>query len=103
MINLTFNNGGTEDKKRGTHKRTNKKPPKGRKHEDRAAKIESKVAHCRGIEDAEEQLCSQLGELEAETVEQANQYRAHLLALMEQLETAHKFIESYPLILDEHV
>ncbi|KAD4584238.1 hypothetical protein E3N88_21839 [Mikania micrantha] len=48
----------------------------------------------RVAEDAEERLCSQLGELEAETVEQANQYRTHLLALMEQLETAHKFIES---------
>lgn len=48
----------------------------------------------RVADDAEERLCSQLGDLEAETVDQAHAYRAHLVTLMDQLEAAHKFIES---------
>ncbi|KAL1539820.1 protein RESPONSE TO LOW SULFUR 3-like [Salvia divinorum] len=36
-------------------------------------------------EEAEERLCSQLGELEAEAVGQAREYRARIMELMEQL------------------
>ncbi|KAK9059945.1 hypothetical protein SSX86_020649 [Deinandra increscens subsp. villosa] len=48
----------------------------------------------RVAEDAEERLCSQLGELEAEAVDQARAYRERLVTLMEQLSVAHKMIES---------
>ncbi|GKB64181.1 retrotransposon protein, putative, ty1-copia subclass [Tanacetum coccineum] len=48
----------------------------------------------RVAEDAEERLCSQLGELEAEAVDQARAYRERLVSLMEQLSVAQKFIES---------
>ncbi|KAK9075274.1 hypothetical protein SSX86_003596 [Deinandra increscens subsp. villosa] len=59
-------------------------------------KIELQRLHkrVRVAEDAEEQLCAQLGDLEAETVDHAHEYQTHLVALMKQLETAHKFIES---------
>ncbi|KAH1107440.1 hypothetical protein J1N35_011208 [Gossypium stocksii] len=39
----------------------------------------------RVAEEAEERLCSQLGELEAESVNQARAYNAHILSLMDQL------------------
>ncbi|PWA59621.1 hypothetical protein CTI12_AA388960 [Artemisia annua] len=48
----------------------------------------------RVAEEAEERLCAQLGELEAETVDHAQEYQEHLVSLMEQLTAAHKFIES---------
>ncbi|KAI3819008.1 hypothetical protein L1987_12830 [Smallanthus sonchifolius] len=44
--------------------------------------------------DAEERLCSQLGELEAEAVDQARAYRERLDTLMQQLSVAQKIIES---------
>ncbi|XVE64528.1 hypothetical protein DITRI_Ditri07aG0107800 [Diplodiscus trichospermus] len=42
----------------------------------------------RVAEDAEERLCSQLGELEAESVNQARAYNAHILSLTDQLSKA---------------
>ncbi|MBA0553983.1 hypothetical protein Golob_013118 [Gossypium lobatum] len=39
----------------------------------------------RVAEEAEERLCSQLGDLEAESVNQARAYNAHILSLMDQL------------------
>ncbi|KAB2016971.1 hypothetical protein CXB51_019328 [Gossypium anomalum] len=39
----------------------------------------------RVAEEAEERLCSQLGELEAESVNQARAYNSHILTLMDQL------------------
>ncbi|KAM0043317.1 putative protein response to low sulfur [Helianthus debilis subsp. tardiflorus] len=48
----------------------------------------------RVAEEAEERLCSQLGELEAEGVDQARAYRERLVMLMEQLSAAQKIIES---------
>ncbi|KAL4574713.1 hypothetical protein LXL04_021549 [Taraxacum kok-saghyz] len=46
-------------------------------------------------EDAEERLCSQLGELEAEAMDQAREYRERLVTLMEQLSAAQKLIQTY--------
>ncbi|KAL5737198.1 hypothetical protein ACOSQ2_031986 [Xanthoceras sorbifolium] len=40
-------------------------------------------------EEAEERLCSQLGELEAESVNQARDYHARILSLMNQLSQAY--------------
>ncbi|XP_039063159.1 protein RESPONSE TO LOW SULFUR 3-like [Hibiscus syriacus] len=42
----------------------------------------------RVAEEAEERLCSQLGELEAESVNQARDYNAHIFSLMDQLSKA---------------
>ncbi|KAJ3690611.1 hypothetical protein LUZ61_019775 [Rhynchospora tenuis] len=43
-------------------------------------------------EEAEERLCVQLGELEAEAIEQVHMYRHHIKALSEQLELAKKVL-----------
>jgi flagellar motility protein MotE (MotC chaperone) len=43
----------------------------------------------RVAEEAEERLCSQLGELEAEAVHEAREYQARLLSLVDQLSRAH--------------
>ncbi|KVI04547.1 protein RESPONSE TO LOW SULFUR 3-like [Cynara cardunculus var. scolymus] len=48
----------------------------------------------RVAEEAEERLCSQLGELEAEAMDQAVAYRERLVSLMEQLAAAQKLIQS---------
>ncbi|XP_027333531.1 protein RESPONSE TO LOW SULFUR 3-like [Abrus precatorius] len=40
-------------------------------------------------EDAEERLCSQLGDLEAEALLQARDYHARIVSLMDQLSQAH--------------
>ncbi|XP_055828450.1 protein RESPONSE TO LOW SULFUR 3-like [Solanum dulcamara] len=48
----------------------------------------------RVAEEAEERLCSQLGELEAEAVDQARAYRTRVINLMDQLSSAHKLLES---------
>ncbi|KAL7615127.1 hypothetical protein Lser_V15G04827 [Lactuca serriola] len=48
----------------------------------------------RVAEEAEEHLCSQLGELEAEAMDQACAYRERQMTLMEQLSAAQKLIQS---------
>ncbi|KAK9093660.1 hypothetical protein Scep_025129 [Stephania cephalantha] len=42
------------------------------------------------LEDAEERLCTQLGELEAESVDQARLYHAQIVSLKDQLSLAHQ-------------
>ncbi|KAL9668842.1 hypothetical protein QQ045_006382 [Rhodiola kirilowii] len=67
-----------------------------RKSQEREAKMRQELSktweRLTVVEEAEERLCSQLGELEAETVEQARAYHAHIVALMEQLAQAQKLI-----------
>ncbi|KAL0452347.1 UNVERIFIED_CONTAM: protein RESPONSE TO LOW SULFUR 3 [Sesamum latifolium] len=46
----------------------------------------------RVAEEAEERLCWQLGELEAEAVNEAREYRARVMELMEQLSDAHRLL-----------
>ncbi|KAM7463592.1 hypothetical protein LguiA_031713 [Lonicera macranthoides] len=48
----------------------------------------------RVAEEAEERLCFQLGELEAEAVDQARIYRDQVLDLTDRLEAAQKFLQS---------
>ncbi|CAN4089424.1 unnamed protein product [Withania somnifera] len=48
----------------------------------------------RVAEEAEERLCSQLGELEAEAVDQAREYRTRVIHMMNQLSLAQKLLES---------
>ncbi|XP_030460275.1 protein RESPONSE TO LOW SULFUR 3-like [Syzygium oleosum] len=47
----------------------------------------------RVAEEAEERLCTQLGELEAEAVLQARAYHARILSLADQLARARKFLQ----------
>ncbi|KAF8379857.1 hypothetical protein HHK36_029306 [Tetracentron sinense] len=48
----------------------------------------------RAVEEAEEMLCSQLGELEAEAVDQARAYHAQIKSLMHQLSQAQLLLQS---------
>ncbi|XP_030512754.1 protein RESPONSE TO LOW SULFUR 3-like [Rhodamnia argentea] len=48
----------------------------------------------RVAEEGEERLCSQLGELEAEAVVQAREYRARVVLLMEQLSQARRLLQA---------
>eukprot|EP00262_Sarcandra_glabra_P010484 TRINITY_DN25766_c0_g1_i1.p1 TRINITY_DN25766_c0_g1~~TRINITY_DN25766_c0_g1_i1.p1 ORF type:complete len:124 (+),score=37.89 TRINITY_DN25766_c0_g1_i1:32-373(+) len=48
----------------------------------------------RVVEEAEEMLCSQLGDLEAESVEQAREHHEQIRSLMEQLSLAHKLLQA---------
>ncbi|XP_012087648.2 protein RESPONSE TO LOW SULFUR 2 [Jatropha curcas] len=47
-------------------------------------------------EEAEERLCTQLGELEAESVHQARAYNARILSLLDQLSQAHHLLHNQP-------
>ncbi|XWS38084.1 hypothetical protein CRYUN_Cryun19dG0100500 [Craigia yunnanensis] len=46
-------------------------------------------------EEAEERLCSQLGDLEAESVNQARAYNAHIVSLMDQLSKANVLVKNH--------
>ncbi|KAI4378220.1 hypothetical protein MLD38_015729 [Melastoma candidum] len=58
------------------------------------AEVDRVWARLRIAEEAEERLCSQLGELEAEAVKQARSYRARIVGLMEQLAEAQLLLRS---------
>ncbi|XP_049395308.1 protein RESPONSE TO LOW SULFUR 3-like [Solanum stenotomum] len=53
----------------------------------------------RVAEEAEERLCSQLGEFEAEAVDQARAYRTRVMNLMDQLSLAQKLLESASVVV----
>ncbi|KAL9240230.1 hypothetical protein vseg_014474 [Gypsophila vaccaria] len=57
------------------------------------------LERARIAEEAEEMLCSQLGDFEAEAVDQARVYHARILALMDQLSTAHKLLQQHGISL----
>ncbi|XP_010246014.1 PREDICTED: trichohyalin-like [Nelumbo nucifera] len=48
----------------------------------------------RSVEEAEERLCFQLGELEAEALDQARAYQAQIMSLMDQLSHAQKLLQA---------
>ncbi|KNA10591.1 hypothetical protein SOVF_142840 [Spinacia oleracea] len=50
-------------------------------------------------EDGEEMLCSQLGELEAESVDQARDFQARMIALMDQLSQAQKLLQGHSITM----
>ncbi|KAF7816590.1 protein RESPONSE TO LOW SULFUR 2-like [Senna tora] len=56
--------------------------------------LQSAWERLRVAEDAEERLCSQLAELEAESLHQARDYHARIVALMEQLSQAHDLLKA---------
>ncbi|CAJ1974511.1 unnamed protein product [Sphenostylis stenocarpa] len=55
------------------------------REEQMKRELQSAMERLRVAEEAEERLCSQLGELEAESVYQARDYHAQIVSLMEQL------------------
>lgn len=54
----------------------------------------------RVAEEAEEMLCSQLGELEAESLYQARDFHAQISALMDQLSRAQKLLQAHSLLIE---
>ncbi|CAL0305362.1 unnamed protein product [Lupinus luteus] len=58
------------------------------REEDMKRKLQSACESLRVAEEAEEMLCCQLGDLEAETVEQARDYHGKVVLLTEQLQRA---------------
>lgn len=66
-----------------------------REREERARdELRRTSERLRVAEEAEERLCSQLGELEAEAVVQAREYRARVVLLMEQLSQAQRLLQA---------
>ncbi|KAK2972819.1 hypothetical protein RJ640_028347 [Escallonia rubra] len=64
------------------------------REEKMKAELQKTWNRLRIAEEAEERLCSQLGELEAEAVDEARAYRARMLALMDQLAAAQVQLQS---------
>lgn len=58
------------------------------------AELQKARERLRVAEEAEERLCSQLGELEAEAVDQARTDHARILALMNQLSQAQRLLQA---------
>lgn len=56
--------------------------------------LQSAWERLRVAEDAEERLCSQLAQLEAESLLQARHYHARILSLTDQLSHAHSLLNS---------
>ncbi|XP_057976836.1 protein RESPONSE TO LOW SULFUR 3-like [Malania oleifera] len=71
---------------------------KSREREERMREeLQRTWERLRVAEDGEERLCFQLGELEAEAVDQARDHRARILSLMDQLSQAHKLLGTSPI------
>ncbi|KAG6438367.1 hypothetical protein SASPL_103308 [Salvia splendens] len=65
-----------------------------REREERMrAELARAMERLRVADEAEERLCSQLGELEAEAVGQAREYGARIVELLEQLSGAKEMLE----------
>ncbi|KAK7282469.1 hypothetical protein RIF29_11277 [Crotalaria pallida] len=62
------------------------------REEEMRRKLQSAWERLRVAEEAEERLCSQLGELEAEAVQQARDYHAQIVYLTEQLSRANNLL-----------
>ncbi|XP_020081170.1 protein RESPONSE TO LOW SULFUR 2-like [Ananas comosus] len=58
------------------------------------AEVERARARARVAEEAEERLCAELGEIEAEGAAAAREYRAHLRALADELALARALLSS---------
>ncbi|KAJ0045348.1 hypothetical protein Pint_05428 [Pistacia integerrima] len=64
---------------------------KSREREEQTrVELQKVLERLRLAEEAEEMLCSQLGELEAEAVSQARDYHAQIVSLMSQLSKANQ-------------
>ncbi|KAE8710725.1 Autophagy-related protein 13 isoform 1 [Hibiscus syriacus] len=78
-----------EEELRKRNEELEKELRESRKREEEMRKELRRIwERLRVAEEAEERLCSQLGELEAESVNQARAYSAHVISLMDQLSKA---------------
>ncbi|KAK7350786.1 hypothetical protein VNO77_09737 [Canavalia gladiata] len=64
------------------------------REEQMKRELQSAWQRLRVAEEAEERLCSQLGELEAEAVYQAREYRTRIVSLMDQLSRAQNLLKA---------
>ncbi|KAK7410795.1 hypothetical protein VNO78_01890 [Psophocarpus tetragonolobus] len=62
------------------------------REEQMKRELQSAWERLRVAEEAEERLCSQLGELEAEAVDHARDYHARIVSLMDQLSRAQSLL-----------
>ncbi|TYH58142.1 hypothetical protein ES332_D08G134300v1 [Gossypium tomentosum] len=87
-----------EEKLRKRNQELEKELKESREREEQMRKELRKMwERLRVSEEAEERLCSQLGDLEAESVNQARAYNAHILSLMDQLSKgSNLLINSHP-------
>ncbi|KAB1205260.1 hypothetical protein CJ030_MR7G012104 [Morella rubra] len=60
------------------------------REEQMKKELQRALERLRVAEEAEERLCSQLGELEEEAVHEARDYNARILSLVNQLSLAHQ-------------
>ncbi|KAL6132301.1 hypothetical protein ACLB2K_070672 [Fragaria x ananassa] len=68
---------------------------KSQEREERMkAELQKTFERLRVAEEAEEMLCSQLGELEAEAIDQARSDHARILSLLNQLAQAQRLLQS---------
>ncbi|KAJ7965192.1 putative Response to low sulfur protein [Quillaja saponaria] len=79
-------------KKRNEELETELKRSKERE-EQMIQELQNTWQRLRVAEEAEERLCSQLGELEAEAVNEARDYHAHIISLMNQLSQAQNLLK----------
>ena len=85
--------GGAEEELRKRYEEMEKELRSSREREEKMRReLERTWERLRVAEEAEERLSSQLGELEAEAVDDARAYRAHITALMNQLTAATNLI-----------
>uniref|UniRef100_A0A7C8YZ91 Uncharacterized protein n=1 Tax=Opuntia streptacantha TaxID=393608 RepID=A0A7C8YZ91_OPUST len=64
------------------------------REEKTKAELRRALERVRVAEEAEEMLCSQLGDLEAEAVDQARYFHAQISALMEELSQAQALLQA---------
>lgn len=64
------------------------------REEQMKAQLQKARERLRIAEEAEERLCSQLGELEAEAVDQARSYNEHVVSLRDQLSRAQQLLQA---------
>ncbi|TKY56402.1 hypothetical protein E2542_SST20847 [Spatholobus suberectus] len=78
-------------KKRNEELEEELKQSKGREEHVRR-QLRAALDRLRVAEDAEERLCSELGDLEAEALQQARDYHARIVSLVDQLSRAHSLL-----------
>ena len=64
------------------------------REEQMKAELIKACERLRVAEEAEERLCSQLGELEAEAVDEARSYHARIVSLVDQLSRAQQLLQA---------
>ncbi|XVE58232.1 hypothetical protein DITRI_Ditri04bG0153500 [Diplodiscus trichospermus] len=85
-----------EEELRKRNRELEKELKESKKREEETRKELHKIRErLRVAEEAEERLCYQLGELEAESVNQARAYNAHIRSLVDQLSKANFLVNNH--------